>query len=66
MGIKEKRGLKNIFINLIQDIYEGLRNSVKSLCGVTEHFNVGACVHQESVLNPYWLSVVMYEVAKDI
>jgi len=34
-----------MYINLIQDMYEGLSSSVKSMCGATKDFNVGVGVH---------------------
>jgi len=30
-------------------MYKGLSTSVKSMCGVTQDFNVGVGVHQESL-----------------
>jgi len=45
-----------MYINLIQDIYEGSITSVKSMCGIPEDFNVVG-VHQGSALSPYLFSV---------
>jgi len=41
-----RREIPKIYINLIQDIYEGSSTSVKNMCGVTEDFNEGVGVHQ--------------------
>jgi hypothetical protein len=35
-----RKGIPKIYIDLIQDMYEGSRTSVKILCGITEDFNV--------------------------
>jgi hypothetical protein len=55
-----------IYKYFIQDMYEGSRTSEKSLCGVTENFNVGFGVHQASALSSYLYSMVMDKVTKDI
>jgi hypothetical protein len=54
------------YINLIQDMYEGLRSNVKSLCRATEGFNVKFGVHQGSALSPYLFSMAINEITKDI
>jgi hypothetical protein len=54
-----RKEILKICINLIQDMYEGSSTSVKSLCAITEDFNVGFCVHQGLALSPYLFSVVM-------
>jgi len=41
-----RKEIPKIYINLIQDMCEGSGTSVKSMCGVTEDFNVGVSVHQ--------------------
>jgi len=38
--------VQKMYKNLIQNMYEGSNTSVKSLCGVTEDFNVGVGVYQ--------------------
>jgi len=43
---------------------EGSSTSVKSMCGVTEYFNIGVGVHQGSALSPYLFSVVMVRLQK--
>jgi hypothetical protein len=47
-------------------MYEGLRISVKNLCGVTENFNVEVSVHRRFTLSSYLFSVVIDKVRKDI
>jgi hypothetical protein len=47
-------------------MFEGSKICVKSLCRVTEDFNVGVRVNQGLVLSLYLFSVVMDEVTKDI
>jgi hypothetical protein len=51
-------------LDLIQDMNKGLITSVKSLCGVTEDFNVGVDVHKRSALSPYLFSVVMDRITR--
>lgn len=46
-ALMRKKVLK-IYINLIQEMYEDSRTSFKSLCEVTEDFNEGVGVNQES------------------
>jgi len=49
---------------VVENIYEGLIISVKSICEETEDFGVRVGVHQVSALSPYLLSVVMDELQK--
>jgi hypothetical protein len=46
--------------------YVRLKDYVKSLCGVTEYFNVGVDVHQGLALRLYLFSVVIDEITKEI
>jgi hypothetical protein len=66
VGINEKEGPNNIYINIIQDMYEGPRTYVKSLCGAKEYFKVGVGVHQGIVLSSYLFSMAMNVVMKDM
>jgi hypothetical protein len=61
-----RKGVPKINIDLIQDMYEGSRTSIKSLYGVIENFNVGVDVHEGSALSPYLFSVVMDRITRDI
>jgi hypothetical protein len=61
-----RKEVPKIYINLIQNMYEGSINSIESLCGVTEDFNVGVGVDQESAISSYLLLVVIDEVTKVI
>jgi len=61
-----KKEVPKMYINLIQDMHEGSSTSVKSMCGVTEDFNVVVGVRQESALSPYNFFSVVMEVTKEI
>jgi len=61
-----RKNVPKMYVNLIQDMYEGSSTSVKSRCGISEGFSIGVGVHQGSALSPYLFSVVMDEVSKEI
>jgi len=54
-----RKKMPKMYINVVEDMYERLCTSVKSMCGETEDFRVIVDVHQESVLSPYLFSVVI-------
>jgi len=61
-----RKEVQKMYTNLIQDTYEGSSTRVKSMCRVTENFNIGVDVHQGSALSPHLFSAVMDEVTKEI
>jgi len=52
-----KKSVPKMYINLIQDMYEGSSTSVESMCGITEDFNIGVGVPQGSSLSTYFFCV---------
>lgn len=61
-----RKDVSKKYINLIQNMYESSRTSIKSMYGVKEDFNVEVGVHQGSDLSPYLFSEVIDEVTKEI
>lgn len=61
-----KKGITKTYINVMEDMHEGSRTSVKSTCGITEDIWVRVSVHQGSTLSSYLFSVVTDEVTKGI
>ena len=45
-----KQNIPEEYIILVQDMYQGATTRVKSKRGMSEHFEVGICLHQGSAL----------------
>jgi hypothetical protein len=54
-----KHGVSSQYITLIQDMYEGVRTSVRTNGGDTPDFPITIGVHQGSALSPYLFTLVM-------
>ena len=46
------RGVPEIYVKLIQGMYEGTKTKARSSAGVTDEFQINVGVHQGSVLSP--------------
>jgi len=61
-----KKDLPKVFVNVIEDMYQGVCIRVKSLCEETKDFSVRVGVHQSSGLSHYLFSLIMNVIIKDI
>jgi len=62
----EKKGVSPLYIQVIKDMDEGGRTSVRMPGGVTNDFFVSMGLHQGSALNPSVLTLVMNELTRGI
>lgn len=60
MGLKRKL-IPKMYINVIEDMCEGVCTSVKSMYEEIKKLKIKIDVYQRSVLSPYLLSIVMNE-----
>ncbi|GJR62190.1 ataxia telangiectasia mutated family protein [Tanacetum coccineum] len=54
------------YIKVIQDMYEGARNYVRTPIGNTEYFLVDVGLHQGPSISPYLFSLILDELTKGI
>ena len=64
--VLEKKGIHVKYINIIKDMYEGVRTSVRTASGEMEEFPFTVSVHQGSALSPYLFTLVMDELTHSI
>ncbi|XP_070056514.1 secreted RxLR effector protein 78-like [Nicotiana tomentosiformis] len=55
----EARGALVACINLIRDMYDGVKTRVRTVGGDSDHFPVMMGLHQESSLSPFLFALVM-------
>jgi len=60
------RGVNDRYIDAVQDMYTGVRTSVKTENGQSNSFEVRIGVHQGSTLSPYLFILVMDELLKGV
>lgn len=58
----EKNEVTMAYIRVIRNMYDGVRTSVKTVEGDTEHFSVDVVLHQGLVLSPFLFAIVMDEL----
>ena len=54
-----EKGVSEYLIDIVMEMYEGSKTTVKSAAGVTEPFNVKVGLHQGSALSPLLFAIVM-------
>ena len=62
----EKKHVSDIYIQIIEDIYEGVKTSVKTFRGDTKEFPMHIGLHQGSALSPFPFACVMNEFTRGI
>ena len=65
MGI-EKKGVEEVYVKPIQDMYTDCKTAVRSHAGTTASFEVGAGLHQGSALSPLLFVIIMDVIAENI
>lgn len=61
-----KKGVLIVHVKKIQDMFDKVKMSRKSVCGKTKNFTVKVGVHRGSTLDPYLFSLVMGELTKKV
>jgi len=54
------------YVKVVQDMYDGCRTKVRSMCGETEEFAVTVGVHQGSALSPFLFLIILECLTKEI
>ena len=54
-----KSGIVEIYVQLVQDMYEGSETMVRCAVETTERFKVKVGLHQGSTLSPFLFAVIM-------
>ena len=61
-----KSSVPEVYIKVIQDMYDGCVTAVRSAVGTTEEFSVKVGLHQGSALSPFLFAIVMDRLTDDI
>ena len=61
-----KRYIPEVYIRLVQDMYQGATTCVKSKRGTSEHFEVGIGLHQGSALSPFLFIMLVDTISQDV
>ena len=61
-----KRNIPEVYIRLVQDMYQGATTNVKSKRGSSEHFEDGIELHQGSALGPFLFIMLVDTVSQDV
>ena len=61
-----KRYIPEVYIRLVQDMYQGTTTCVKSKRGTSEHFEVGIGLHQSSALSPFLFIMLVDTIYQDV
>ncbi|XP_035838805.1 uncharacterized protein LOC110908170 [Helianthus annuus] len=62
----ESRGVPGKYVDLIRDMYDRTKTSVRALVGDTNSFPIEVGLHQGSALSPFLFAVVLDELSKSI
>ena len=62
----ENKGAQVAYIRVIQDMYDGVRNRVRTLVGDMDNFPIEIGLHQGSALSPFLFTIVMDELTRGI
>ena len=60
-----KRYIPEVYIRLVQDMYQGATTCVKSKRGTSEHVEVGIGLHQGSALSPFLFIMLVDTISVD-
>ena len=59
-------GISQVYIRLVQDMYQGATTGVKSKRGTSEHFEVGIGLHQGWALSPFLYIMLVDTISQDV
>ena len=63
--VMRKKGLPEILVTAVMSLYKGAETKVRVGSGLSEEFSVKAGVHQEPVLSPLLLAMVINDVTEN-
>ena len=55
--------MPEIYVMIVQDMYDGPRTRVKTSVGITDMIPVGVGLHQRPSLSPYLFAIIMHVLA---
>ena len=58
--------IREVYIRLVQDMYQGTTTCLKSRRGTSEHFEVGIGLHQGSALSPFLFIMLVGTISHDV
>ena len=61
-----KRNITEVYIRVVQDMYQGATTRVKSERGINEHFEVGIGLQQGSALSPFLFIMIADTISQDV
>ena len=61
-----ERYIPEVYIRLVQDMYQGAITCMKSKLGTSEHFKVGIGLHQGSALSPFLFIMLVDTISQDV
>jgi len=61
-----KKGVPIKYIDILEDIYDGVVANVRTCGGITNDFLITIGLHQGSALSPFLYAIVMDELTRDI
>ena len=61
-----QRYIPEVYIRLVQDMYQGATTCVKSKRGTSEHFEVGIGLYQGSALSPFLFFMLVDTISEDV
>ena len=60
-----RRNIPEVYIRLVQDMYQGATTRVKSMPGISEQVEVGIGLHQGSALSPFLIIMLVDTISQD-
>ena len=61
-----QKNIPEAYITTIQDMHKATKTRIKTLCGLTQYFNIEVGLHQGSTLSPLRFIIIMDVLASSI